>query len=254
MNWLKQNWIKLGLFILIYLFLGINNSFATSGACSYHQGANCSIQTSRGYAVCNDGFVSSVYYSDMEECEIVCSYPRYGSGCNTEIDYQLLEMDLTSELEDAENRVHYGGFVTRMELEDLERLRHQNTLLLLQCRGQISSYEQAVREYEICHSNMFRSIPTIPDNTPTPFLTIQPRISFSPIPTLTPRLSPIITHVPLPTPTSTPIPKKINIPIPSVTPEVTIDKAPSISLDISELQPSPWYRRLFKIFFSKWFF
>lgn len=55
-------------------------SEATSGACSYHNGVNCSIgPTSEGKVQCNDGWVNSfVYYSDTDECKVTaasCEYP-----------------------------------------------------------------------------------------------------------------------------------------------------------------------------------
>jgi len=43
---------------------------ATSGACSYHSGVNCSIGADyNGYAICNDGSSSGVLFSDMDECK-----------------------------------------------------------------------------------------------------------------------------------------------------------------------------------------
>lgn len=58
----------------ILLFVGVLfalPAFATSGACSGHGGVDCSSQ-SDGYAVCEDGFISSVQYSDMVECQASC--------------------------------------------------------------------------------------------------------------------------------------------------------------------------------------
>lgn len=49
-------------------------SFATSGACSDHQGVMCSAgASSSGSVICNDGWVnSSVKYSDALECKDIC--------------------------------------------------------------------------------------------------------------------------------------------------------------------------------------
>lgn len=163
-NFLKQNYFKLVICLLIYFFFGINNSQATSGACSYHNGVNCSVRNYDGHAVCNDGFVSSVYYSDMAKC--ACVYP-VKSGCVTEIDYQLLEMGLTSELEKKENRPRIGGFITKMEVDEIEQMRRRNTLLLLQCRNEITEYQQAMTEYNSCR-DVQNSISTLPQPTPTP--------------------------------------------------------------------------------------
>jgi hypothetical protein len=64
---------KISLIILaLYVFSGSTDLvFATSGACSYHSGANCSASSYNGSVVCNDGWTdSSVKYYDMEECKI----------------------------------------------------------------------------------------------------------------------------------------------------------------------------------------
>ena len=79
-------------FSLLSMFLSVENVFATSGACSYHSGVNCSASNSsyNGYVVCNDGWVnSSVYASDAEECKTYDPCPKiiYGLSCNTEEDY-----------------------------------------------------------------------------------------------------------------------------------------------------------------------
>lgn len=62
--------------LLFLLVAPINFSNATSGACSYHSGANCDIGAINNRAICNDGWLSSVLYSDMEECI------GYFSSCN----------------------------------------------------------------------------------------------------------------------------------------------------------------------------
>ena len=44
-------------------------AFAISGACSYHEGVNCSAgMSASANAICNDGTESSVMYIDMKEC------------------------------------------------------------------------------------------------------------------------------------------------------------------------------------------
>ena len=50
-------------------------SNASSGACSYHGGVNCSVTSSEGNAVCNDGFESSTSYASTDECKLQCPYP-----------------------------------------------------------------------------------------------------------------------------------------------------------------------------------
>ncbi len=63
-------------------------TLATSGACSYHGGVNCSAGASyTGKVQCNDGWTdSSVYFSDMQECKTTysrCTYPSY-STCDVQ--------------------------------------------------------------------------------------------------------------------------------------------------------------------------
>lgn len=55
-----------------------NTTSAISGACSYHSGVNCGIVSYEGYAMCNDGWVSSTRYADTDECRTSprnCQYP-----------------------------------------------------------------------------------------------------------------------------------------------------------------------------------
>jgi len=64
---------------LLLLSIQFQNVYATSGACSYHGGVNCSAgASSYGKAICNDGWESSTYYSLTDECKSsnydVCSY------------------------------------------------------------------------------------------------------------------------------------------------------------------------------------
>jgi len=70
----KNNFMKKQFTIFLLLILSSSllfiakNVFATEGACSYHSGANCGIGHINNRAVCNDGWLSSVPYDDMEEC------------------------------------------------------------------------------------------------------------------------------------------------------------------------------------------
>lgn len=169
MTFLKQNWFKIWAICLLLLvgFYFVETSWATSGACSSHNGVNCSVKDYYGYAVCNDGFVSSVPYYDMVKC--ACVYPsKYGYSCTTDIDYELLEMGLTDEYEKAEETAynHIGGVVFKTELDDLAYMKHRHNLLLIQCRGEIWEYQQAVKEYDMCRDTR-NSISTLPEPTPT---------------------------------------------------------------------------------------
>lgn len=73
--------------LLLSILLTIPSlSFATSGACSYHNGVNCSAGASyTGKVQCNDGWInSSVNFSEAQECKVShCNYPTY-SSCDVE--------------------------------------------------------------------------------------------------------------------------------------------------------------------------
>ena len=74
------------LFILGSFFCGASSVFATSGACSWHGGVDCSAGADAyGHAICEDGTSSSVSYSAMAECDQVvgaCGIPL-GYSCPT---------------------------------------------------------------------------------------------------------------------------------------------------------------------------
>jgi len=55
--------------VALFFFIPLNKTLATSGACSYHGGVDCSAgASSDGNAICEDGTESSVAYSAMAEC------------------------------------------------------------------------------------------------------------------------------------------------------------------------------------------
>lgn len=87
--------VLLGVGLSIILLLGVSHAaFATSGECSYHGGVDCSAGPNfEGYAVCNDGWVSSVLYSDTEECQQQtnpCPAPVV-IGCTDQSELQIYE-------------------------------------------------------------------------------------------------------------------------------------------------------------------
>ncbi len=70
--------------LALILISQINVSYATSGACSYHGGVNCSAGASDdGNAICNDGFISSTSYYYTNECNA-------GDMCSSEYSSQQL--------------------------------------------------------------------------------------------------------------------------------------------------------------------
>lgn len=73
---------KIFLLLFAILFLNITSAQATSGACSYHSGVNCSAGAdSDGSVICNDGWRdSSVSYFNASECasqKFYCTREEY---------------------------------------------------------------------------------------------------------------------------------------------------------------------------------
>lgn len=68
-SFMKKSFIISSIFFLS--LFGAKFVFATSGACSYHGGVDCSAGAAAdGSVICNDGWTdSSVQYSDMDECQ-----------------------------------------------------------------------------------------------------------------------------------------------------------------------------------------
>jgi hypothetical protein len=78
---------------LLFIFILPISAFATSGACSYHGGVNCSAGASY-YAVCKDGTVSNTLYYLTDECSSSpassCVYPYSNYDCKTQADYNRM--------------------------------------------------------------------------------------------------------------------------------------------------------------------
>jgi hypothetical protein len=79
--------IALSFLIIFFFAIKISSVSATSGACSNHGGVNCSIgfDSATGNAICNDDFVSSVSYSNMDECDAGqahCPLPDAKTSCD----------------------------------------------------------------------------------------------------------------------------------------------------------------------------
>jgi hypothetical protein len=88
------------LLVLAFLLSRAPVVYATSGACSYHGGVDCSAgPASDGNAICNDDSESSVPYDDMEECQdssqARCPLPIV-YGCTTQSEYTEMQSECTS--------------------------------------------------------------------------------------------------------------------------------------------------------------
>lgn len=85
------------LLFFFFIFTLPISTFATSGACSYHSGVNCTLgATMDGKVTCNDGWVnSSVFFSDMDECKRSPSCPNYLSDTQ----YQSVKTDIETSIQ-----------------------------------------------------------------------------------------------------------------------------------------------------------
>jgi hypothetical protein len=103
-----------GVLFLIIGLLPFQITYATSGACSWHGGVNCSAGASAdGNSMCNDGFESSVSYYSMVECSGSNScggltvsqrlaYPTY-SPSYKKIERELISSELTTTQQQLQN-------------------------------------------------------------------------------------------------------------------------------------------------------
>lgn len=145
------NMKKLLILSILFLLFSTTTTFATSGACSYHGGANCSVKSSSGNAICNDGWESSVPYGSMVEC--IAS-----NQCSRPTTTQCPEAGLQSQL------IQSGASRYTPELAQGQ---------LQVCQNQNQQYQVELRAYNNC-LNTYRSPQVIQvRNT-------QPTISSSP--------------------------------------------------------------------------
>ena len=125
-------------FIISIIFFSIvsfasTTAFATIGACSYHNGVNCSIGRDwDGSVICNDGWSdSSVYFSDADECQ------GSPNSCPWKIDDEALYNQLKKENDDAIARIKAR---TQSDCEyNFQRLESSNDSLYRSCTSAIQS-------------------------------------------------------------------------------------------------------------------
>lgn len=122
--------------ILGLLIIPSTYTFATSGACSYHGGVDCSLSgDSYSKVTCNDGWTnSSVYYVDISECsESNCIMP-YHSGCRTEAEYSALQQQSFQS-----GTARYAPDMSQGSLKA--------------CRDEINLYQANLANYNSCTNN-----------------------------------------------------------------------------------------------------
>lgn len=133
--------------LVVLLLLMASPASATSGACSYHSGVNCSIVGV--YATCNDGSTSSVFYSDMTECRTnTCYYPAT-SGCTTQADYDSLQ---AREVQATSPALYRGYGDATYAATQSAQAASQYDAQLATCQSQITQYQQAISAYNECSS------------------------------------------------------------------------------------------------------
>lgn len=104
------------LFVFALPILNINIASASSGACSYHGGVNCSAGADYdGSVICNDGWTdSSVSYSSMSSCQSSkTSCPMYLA--QADYDKQKQEIQNAINKVQTENQTLCQGFLTTDE-------------------------------------------------------------------------------------------------------------------------------------------
>lgn len=138
------------LITLIASGLSSTSAYATSGACSYHSGVNCSAGANySGNVTCNDGWVnSSVLFSDTDECKIPpkqCTYPTQ-PFC----DLGSIEQQKQEALNQASiSNIRTPDFLPaqQAEIENTYGLKYSS------CQSQQSAYESQMDRYDSCINN-----------------------------------------------------------------------------------------------------
>lgn len=133
------------IFIVLFGLISFNLVFATSGACSYHGGVDCSIyNTSNGNAICKDGVDSSVSYLSMEECKpnfISCS--QYTVRCSISSIQQQCKDSLAS----ARGIFAAGGMGGSGEASTMQNQINTD------CQDKINSCQSQIDGYESGYNN-----------------------------------------------------------------------------------------------------
>ncbi len=145
------------IFISTLFFLQPNYSLAVSGACSYHRGVNCSNDSSLyGYAVCNDGWVSSTLLSDTDECHSslsdICPSPLVlgyvdGSQCR----------DIQAQCDENNSRIR--AICAAEGLVGSPSCPSTNTCPEADfCKQQVANYSLEVQAHDECVKDAFQQL------------------------------------------------------------------------------------------------
>ena len=142
-----KNLLHTVLTIFLLSSLSYNFAYATSGACSYHSGVNCSAGANySGNVTCNDGWVnSSVLFSDTDECKIPpkqCTFPTQPSCDLSSIEQQ--KQDALNQASISNKRTPDFLPAQQVEIENIYGLKYSS------CQSQQSSYESQMNRYDSC--------------------------------------------------------------------------------------------------------
>jgi hypothetical protein len=156
--------------IVIFFAFSPNNSFAISGACSYHGGVNCSAgQDYDGSVTCNDGTRdSSVAYGDMSMCKSLspslsdlCPLPFIAgatrmSSCD---DYQRICDSRIAGIRNALLQSGAGGrgSVAQYASESASQI-DTSCPEAVSCREQVTLYNRQMELHELCVKDAFKSL------------------------------------------------------------------------------------------------
>ena len=135
---------------IFFILFSPRASFATSGECSYHGGVDCSAGPSiSGNAQCNDGWISSVLYSETDECQSddfnpysVCgsSIPQMLCSTSTLQSYQNLLNQSIQSCETLNARIGSSAICSNSSL----------TSEIQTCQQEIQTYQQWEQSYNSC--------------------------------------------------------------------------------------------------------
>jgi len=138
----NHKYILIILSIITLFIVTPNITLATQGACSYHDGVDCSGSSYGGKVICNDGWVnSSVYFSDVNECktstESFCVYPTGSSNisiCN--------EMQKTCD--------NYNSLMKTAGARTGSDYIEKPCDEAISCREEVSTYNKMLSSYDKC--------------------------------------------------------------------------------------------------------
>jgi len=131
--------------------------FATSGACSYHSGVNCSAGYSvAGNVICNDGWVnSSVLFSNADECHIdSCPQIVYGLNCTSESDYSRIQQEVANTIgSNTAINARRGLLGSDFGNASADNVNSAGQARLDSCRQNINLYNQMVSSRQQCEED-----------------------------------------------------------------------------------------------------